>query len=128
MAIATLGVTVLDCPEPRQLAEFYAAVLDWEIGAPPWAEESGDWVELAGPDGRRLAFQRSRGYQPPRWPSTEHGQQFHLDLHVPRDRMDAAEERVLALGARLLEGDDGGRRNWRVYADPVGHPFCLCAC
>ncbi|MEH1016548.1 VOC family protein [Micromonospora sp. CPCC 206060] len=33
-----------------------------------------------------------------------------------------AEQRVLALGARRLPGagDD-----FRVYADPVGHPFCL---
>ncbi|MDT0347889.1 VOC family protein, partial [Streptomyces litchfieldiae] len=32
------------------------------------------------------------------------------------------------LGATLLEGDNGGKRDWRVYADPAGHPFCFCAC
>ncbi|WP_431783471.1 VOC family protein [Streptomyces chumphonensis] len=125
MAIAAFGVTALDCPDPRALAAFYGAVLDWEI-----AEDSDDeWVELVDADGhRRLAFQRSEGYRPPQWPSTEHPQQLHLDLDVPRERLDEAERAVLELGATLLEGDGGGQRNWRVYADPVGHPFCLCAC
>jgi hypothetical protein len=52
---------------------------------------------------------------------------MHLDISVPRAEMEEAEKRVLALGATLLEDDLGGSRNWRVYADPVGHPFCLCA-
>ncbi|MBL1066246.1 VOC family protein [Streptomyces sp. 7-21] len=126
MAIAALGVTVLDCPNPRALAEFYGAVLDWRVSDGEFGDGES-WVELHGPDGRRLAFQKSEGYQPPRWPGTEHGQQFHLDFDVPRDRLDEAERQVLALGARLLQGDGNGKRGWRVYADPAGHPFCLCA-
>ncbi|MDT0441606.1 VOC family protein [Streptomyces johnsoniae] len=120
MAIATMGVTVLDCRSPRELAEFYAAVLDWRI------EGEGEWVELIGPHGRQLAFQESPGHRPPQWPGTEMPQQFHLDLDVPREELDAAEAEVLRLGATVLEGDDDGRRDWRVYADPAGHPFCLC--
>ncbi|MCZ7414620.1 MULTISPECIES: VOC family protein [unclassified Streptomyces] len=123
MAIAEFGVTAIDCPDPRALAAFYSAVLGWETDP----ESDDEWLEIVGPDGRRLAFQRSEGYQPPRWPSTEHGQQMHLDFDVPRERLEEAERAVLELGATLLEGDDGGKRNWRVYADPVGHPFCLCA-
>jgi catechol 2,3-dioxygenase-like lactoylglutathione lyase family enzyme len=122
MAIATMGVTVLDCPDPRALAEFYAGVLGWRV------EGEGDWYELIGPHGRQLAFQEAPGFVPPQWPSPEHSQQFHLDLDVPREQLDAAEEEVLALGARLLQGDDGGKRDWRVYVDPAGHPFCLCVC
>ncbi|WP_059007248.1 VOC family protein [Streptomyces specialis] len=130
MAVATMGVTVLDCPNPRELAEFYAAVLDWKIeaGDESAGEDGDEWVDLVGPDGQKLAFQRSEGYQPPIWPSTDKPQQFHLDLSVPKERLDAAEREVLRLGATLLEGDHDGKRNWRVYADPVGHPFCLCAC
>lgn len=120
MAIATLGVIALDCPEPRALAEFYAAVLDGRI------EGEGEWVEVKGHTGTTLAFQRVERYVPPRWPSAEHPQQAHLDFLVERARLDAAEREVLALGARLLEGDFDGQRTWRVYADPVGHPFCLC--
>lgn len=128
MAIATMGVTVLDCPNPRELAEFYAAVLGWRVDEERTEVDGvGDeWVELVAPHGRHLAFQRSEGYQPPHWPSTERPQQLHLDLDVPRAEVDAAEREVLALGARLLQGDDGGKRAFRVYADPAGHPFCLC--
>jgi predicted enzyme related to lactoylglutathione lyase len=43
---------------------------------------------------------------------------FYADL-------DEAEQRVLALGGRRLEeSGDGGAS--RVYADPAGHPFCVC--
>ncbi|GAA2618632.1 VOC family protein [Streptomyces axinellae] len=123
MAVAKMGVVVLDCPDPRRLAEFYAALLGWKI-AP---EEEPGWVEvLDEASGRRLAFQESPGYIPPQWPSLEHAQQFHLDLDVPRDGIEEAEREVLTLGARLVEGDGDGARDWRVYLDPAGHPFCLC--
>ena len=123
MAIATLGPTVLDCPDPLALATFYATLLDGRVQGDGAAD---DWVEVRLPQGPPLAFQRSEGYRPPSWPGTEHGQQFHLDFQVERARWDEAERRVLELGATRLEGD-GGRRDWRVYADPAGHPFCLCA-
>lgn len=123
MPIATLGSVVLDCPEPRKLADFYRAVLGWE------EDPSGDadWLDIVGPEGRRLSFQRSLGYQPPQWPETAHGQQIHMDFDVPKAEMDQAEQRLLALGATVLQGDGGGARTFRVYADPAGHPFCLCA-
>ncbi|MCE7082850.1 VOC family protein [Streptomyces sp. ST2-7A] len=125
MAIATMGITVLDCPDPRGLADFYAAVLGGTVEGEPGDE----WVTVRTPDGGKpLGFQRSEGYRPPEWPSTEHGQQLHLDLDVPRERIDEAERQVLDLGARAVQGDDGGRLNFRVYLDPVGHPFCLCLC
>jgi hypothetical protein len=47
-------------------------------------------------------------------------QQLHFDVRV--DNLDEGEAAVLALGARRLEG---GGDNFRVFADPVGHPFCL---
>ena len=124
MAVATMGVTVLDCPDPLRLAEFYGAVLGWEV-ARDQAEEEG-WVELHAPEGRRLAFQEAPDFVPPRWPSAEHGQQFHLDLDVPRAELESAERAVLRLGATLAQGDEDGRRGFRVYLDPAGHPFCLC--
>lgn len=40
--------------------------------------------------------------------------------------MDTAHERVLALGARPLDEEDREKKDFVVYADPAGHPFCLC--
>ena len=31
MTIARNPVVVLDCPDPKALAEFYGALLDWEV-------------------------------------------------------------------------------------------------
>lgn len=117
MSVAKVGAVVLDCPDPRALAGFYAEVLGGTI------VDEGDWVDLRVPGGPTLAFQAAPGHVPPRWPAPDHSQQFHLDLTV--EDLDAAEEEVLALGAKPLETEDRSR-TFRVYADPAGHPFCLC--
>ncbi|MDH6220631.1 VOC family protein [Streptomyces pseudovenezuelae] len=118
MAIAKLGAVVLDCPDPRALAGFYAEILGGTV------EGEGDWVDLKVPDGQSLSFQEAPGHVPPKWPAPDHSQQFHLDLTV--EDLDAAEAGILALGAKTLDADDRSR-TFRVYADPAGHPFCLCA-
>jgi len=119
MALAKLGAVVLDCPDPRALAGFYAEVLGGTV------EGDAEWVDLTVADGQTIAFQVSPGFVPPKWPAPDDSQQFHLDLAVPD--LDAAEKAVLELGAKPLDTEDRSR-TWRVYADPAGHPFCLCAC
>jgi glyoxalase superfamily protein len=120
-AIATMRAVVLDCPDPRALAEFYRALVGGDI---TYADD--DWVNLRDGGNVLLSFQRAPDYQAPEWPSVEHSQQFHIDLTV--DDVDQAEPQVLALGARRTELQPGidEDSNWRVYLDPVGHPFCLC--
>ncbi|MDH6628065.1 catechol 2,3-dioxygenase-like lactoylglutathione lyase family enzyme [Streptomyces sp. LBL] len=117
MSLAKLGVVVLDCPDPLALARFYAEVLGGTV------EDQGEWVDLKLPGGQALAFQAAPEYVPPKWPGPDGSQQFHLDLDVPD--LDAAEKEVLALGAKPLDVEDRSR-TFRVYADPAGHPFCLC--
>ncbi|GGY71609.1 glyoxalase [Streptomyces olivaceoviridis] len=122
MALAKLGVVVLDCPDPRALAGFYAGVLGGTVEEHP---ADSAWVDLKVPGGTALAFQRAEGFVPPEWPAADRSQQFHLDLVV--EDLDAAEKGVLELGAKPLDAQDR-ERTFRVYADPAGHPFCLCAC
>ncbi|MFI9627197.1 VOC family protein [Streptomyces sp. NPDC052042] len=117
MAVAALGAVVLDCPDPVALAGFYAGLLGGTV------EGQDGWVELTGTGGALLAFQSAPDHVPPRWPGQDGAQQFHLDLTVPD--LDAAEREVLALGATVLDAEDQ-KRSFRVYADPAGHPFCLC--
>jgi predicted enzyme related to lactoylglutathione lyase len=119
----TAGV-VLDCPDPKALAEFYAALLGWP-GEPVILYE-GHWAELHNPGGgMTLEFQRTADYQPPTWPDPQRPQMFHLDVKVAD--LDASEAHALAIGAKVLDVS-GAHPSFRVYADPVGHPFCLCAC
>ncbi|MCL2554741.1 MAG: VOC family protein [Actinomycetia bacterium] len=122
--IGTLGSVVLDSRDPKALAAFYAEVLGGTITS----EDDGSWVDLENEGRHNLSFQLAPDLIPTVWPDPERPQQFHLDIAVERAQMEAAEKRVLDLGAKLLEGDGDGARNWRVYADPEGHPFCLCAC
>ncbi|ARF55632.1 VOC family protein [Streptomyces gilvosporeus] len=125
MAVIELGVTVLDCPDPRALAAFYAEMLGWRVAED---EDDEEWVEVEGPRGRTLAFQRvAEGYRPPSWPGQERPQQLHLDFDVRPADIDEAEAKVIRLGAKLVQPDDG-IRDFRVYLDPAGHPFCLCMC
>jgi catechol 2,3-dioxygenase-like lactoylglutathione lyase family enzyme len=115
--IGRLEKTVFDCPVPESLARFYAAVLGMRVN-----EESPDWVVIGvAPGARELAFQRAPEWTAPRWPDPHGAQQLHLDIRV--DDVDAAEQQVLALGARRLPNEH--ESGFRVFADPAGHPFCL---
>lgn len=120
--IAELQCVVPDCPEPLQLARFYAAVLGGTVNRPDrrWTLDE-EWATLHTPSGLVLAFQRVADQRPPRWPDPAQPQQFHLDFGVPD--LDGARDQVLALGATLLDASDGRGRH--VYTDPAGHPFCL---
>ncbi|GGP85478.1 VOC family protein [Streptosporangium pseudovulgare] len=121
MAIARMRSVVIDCPDPKGLADFYGALLDWKI-----TNVEDDWVTLTdGESGGRLCFQLAPDHRPPSWPDSELPQQFHLDLAV--DDLDEAEARTLALGAvKHSHQPDAEDDDFRVFLDPAGHPFCLC--
>lgn len=117
--VGTITQIVLECADPRSLAEFWRSILDLD---PPVQQE--DWTTLTWPAVGRLAFHRVEGYRPPPWPGEAGEEHMHLDLLV--EEFEAAEQRVLDAGARpLSEVHSPGPRAWRVYADPEGHPFCL---
>lgn len=112
--IGSLSTIVLDCPDPQALARFYSELLGWPI-----TSDEGDWVDV-GSGAPRLAFQLAPDHQPPQWPDPARPQQVHLDVRV--EDIEVAEKAVLALGATKLPGEG---QEFRVYADPAGHPFCL---
>ena len=122
MAIAKYSLTAIDCPDPIALASFYAQLAGFEM------EPLGDldpeqvrWYELLRNGAAVLAFQRVQNFVAPTWPEGPVPQQVHLDFEVVD--LDKAETRVLALGARKAEFQSSEK--FRVYLDPVGHPFCL---
>ncbi|MBL3700363.1 VOC family protein [Leucobacter luti] len=112
--LGSLYGVVFECPVPAELAAFYRAVLGGVLDP-----DDDEWVDLILPGGGlRLGFQRVPAYVPPEWPGDSGAQQAHLDIAV--GDLDAAEQSLIALGARLMDT----QATFRVYVDPVGHPFC----
>ncbi|HEU5469137.1 MAG TPA: VOC family protein [Actinophytocola sp.] len=126
--VPALRQTVLDCTDPRALAEFYRQLLGFTYR--PGDEPPGDhdWLVLRDSTGQpRLAFQQVPTLPEPTWPAGPIPQQLHLDLTVPSVAdLNHQHTRALALGARLLvDRSDDLEEPLRVYADPAGHPFCI---
>ena len=114
-AVPRFETVTIDCPEPAVLARFYGDLLEWPV--PPGDD---DVIAVDPPGGgTAITFQRAADFVAPTWPDPAVQQQMHLDLLV--DDLDAAHDRAVALGARHRHTTE----RFRVYLDPVGHPFCL---
>ncbi|MEV4613802.1 VOC family protein [Kitasatospora sp. NPDC049258] len=117
---ADLAMVNIDCADPVALAEFYSALLGWEI-----AHSQAEYAMLAAPveGAAPIGFGQADGYRPAPWPNPNGSKQFHLDFHV--DDVEVAVARAQELGATRPEHQPGGEA-WTVMLDPAGHPFCLC--
>jgi len=113
--VMDLFAATIDAPDAVGLARFYAGLMDMEV------TYEGPEGALVSGAGRSVMFQQVDTYTPPRWPDPAAPQQAHLDIEV--DDLDAGEAFALELGATRLPG---GGETFRVFADPAGHPFCLC--
>ena len=115
---------VFDAADIDAESAFWAAFLDGKV------ENWGDgWRAIWVDGGWALGVQRAPNHVAPDWPDGTPEQQIHLDLYFEGiEAHDAAHKRALSLGARLLRAaeDRTAPRGVHVYADPAGHPFCLC--
>jgi predicted enzyme related to lactoylglutathione lyase len=112
-------VVVFDAADLSAESTFWAAVLGGTVAA------DDDWHSVLVDGEWRLGIQLAPNHVKPVWPDGS-PQQIHLDLHV--DHVRAAHDEVMALGARLLKSaaDLDSAEGFEVFADPAGHPFCLC--
>lgn len=115
----TRRITVFDTDDLESESAFWAALLGGTV------EKEDDWHTLLVDGSSQMGFQLAPDHQRPEWPDGI-PQQIHLDLYVT-DVM-AAHTEALALGATLLKAadDTSSAEGFQVYADPAGHPFCLC--
>lgn len=113
------GVT-LDAPDGRELARFYARLLDWRLLGDA---EEGVAVAPAEDTGYYLGFQTERQYVRPVWPATAGQPQMmaHLDIEV--DDLEEAVAHAVSVGAEVAAYQP--QETVRVMLDPAGHPFCL---
>lgn len=75
----------------------------------------------------QLGVQHAPDHVAPQWPDgTE--QQMHLDFYLSdRTDLDSTHESIIELGGSLLRSaDPTADHGVQIYADPAGHPFCIC--
>ena len=113
-------IIVFDAADLAVESAFWAGLLGGTVVA------DDDWHSVLVDGEWRLGIQLAPNHVPPDWPDGTPEQQMHLDLWV--DDLQAAHEEAIALGARLLKPADdlAAAEGFQVYADPAGHPFCLC--
>jgi catechol 2,3-dioxygenase-like lactoylglutathione lyase family enzyme len=134
-----------DCADPDRLARFWAALLGYKIQDPPAGFDSwpafltsigvpeDQWNSasaIVDPEGAgaRIFFQCV-----PEAKTVKN--RVHLDVSVTgghatpleerRQQVDAAVERVRALGATLVEVREQRGEIWAVMQDPEGNEFCF---
>jgi hypothetical protein len=96
----TRTIIVFDAADLAAESTFWAGLLGGTVDA------ENDWHSVFVDGEWRLGFQHAPNHVPPNWPDGMPQQQLHLDVWVDN----------------LLEAAEG----FQVYADPAGHPFCLC--
>lgn len=115
----TLTTFTLSTSDPDRLADFYAALLGWQV-----TRREPDWVVLRAPDDRlALACQLEPHHVPPVWPGGPGDQQMQAHLEIQVDDLEEAGAYARSLGA-VLAGHQP-QDDVRVHLDPAGHPFCL---
>lgn len=113
---------VFDAADVEAESAFWAGLLGGKVqGGPRWRNI---WIDADW----QLGVQHAPDHVPPEWPDGA-PQQIHLDFYVDNiQALDAAHEEVISLGGRLLKAADdrAADHGVQIYADPAGHPFCLC--
>jgi predicted enzyme related to lactoylglutathione lyase len=107
---------VVDCHDPARLADFWRAVLDYQVGE---VDEEAGWITIEGEPGSgpSLIFQKVPEEKVVK-------NRLHIDVS-PRDReQDAEVERIVDLGAKPIDIGQG-ETTWVVMADPEGNEFCV---
>lgn len=112
--MSTLAAIILNCADPRALADFYSSATGWTV-----ASADDDFVALDTGGPVQLSFQRVAGHTAPAWP--DGATQAHVDVTVAD--VDKATAELLAAGATRPDHQPGD--GWVVLIDPAGHPFCI---
>ena len=112
---AVLREVCIDCNDPRRVAEFWGAVLGWDVQQQDdvlWMSESGEpfpglcLVFAAVPEKKTVK------------------NRIHIDVSPVGCERDEEVARVEALGATRADVGQG-EQPWVVLADPEGNEFCV---
>ncbi|MER6684604.1 VOC family protein [Streptomyces olivaceoviridis] len=107
------GMITMNCVDPQELAKWWADVLGSKI-----AKDHGDFV-IVEAQPVPMGFQRV--------PEKPQGKNHvHVDFAAPPGTGQAEEvERLVALGARIVDKHSIPGLTWTVLQDPAGNEFCV---
>jgi predicted enzyme related to lactoylglutathione lyase len=113
----TRQVVVFDAADLSAESQFWAGLLGGRV------VEDGAWHSVVVGGAWVIGVQHAPDHVEPQWSD---GVRVHLDLFV--SDLEQAHAEAMQLGARLLKAaeDPLAPEGFQVYADPAGHPFCLC--
>ncbi len=110
-----IAVIALDAVQPRPVADFWCAVLGWQVVE---EDETGVSIGPAGGGWPRIDVLAV--------PEGKRGKnRLHLDLRADGVSTDQELRRLLDLGARRVDVGQGPDVSWVVLADQEGNEFCL---
>ena len=112
---AVLREVIIDCNDPRRVADFWGSVLGWDVQA----AEDTYWMSQSGapfPD-LLLVF-----VPVPEVKSVKN--RLHLDVSPVGCDRDEEVARLESLGATHVDVGQG-EQGWVVLADPEGNEFCV---
>lgn len=110
--LANIAIAAL---QPRVIADFWCAVLGWEV-----VYEEHGILSVGRPDGTWPVIDVLPVQSP-----KQAQNRLHLDLRADGISTAAELERLLALGARRVDVGQGPDVSWVVLCDPEGNEFCL---
>ena len=114
MAAVLRGI-VIDCVDPKRVADFWGAVLGWDV-----QEEGGYcWMSASGAPFPDLVL----AFVPVPEPKTVKDR-IHIDVSPVGCDRDEEVQRLLGLGATRADVGQG-EQPWVVLADPEGNEFCV---
>lgn len=105
----------IDAVDPRKVADFWSAVLGWEV-----VEQGEEGISLGAPAGDQPALDILQVPDAKRVKN-----RVHLDLRADGTDFDTEVGRLESVGARRVDIGQGPDVTWIVYADPEGNEFCL---
>jgi catechol 2,3-dioxygenase-like lactoylglutathione lyase family enzyme len=113
MTMPRVTSVMIDCRDSQAMAAFWTALLGVEIRN---THENFIWLEPQREGGWSIAFQEVPDPTPGK-------NKIHLDGYYPD--LDGLEERVAALGGRVVDRQLIDGFEWRVYADVEDNVFCF---
>ncbi len=111
---AFIKYVTFDCVDPRRLAAFWSEVTGYVS-----LTERDDFAALAAPDERGVRGILFWQVAEPRTAKSR----MHVDLASKEPETEI--QRLVGLGAAMVERREGNGTSWTVMLDPEGNEFCI---